>query len=1042
MTSKQKAAIKFNIKKEYEAGKITMAEYDAKVNELQHLYDIGASLQEANQQLGMYKTGAKAKTKKPMTDEEYSDLWSDIDDQYQAKKITSHQMKSAVGTLYTAYNSGWTKAKAESEIKKVLAATAPPSAPSSSSSHINMTQLNQLESQLAFELNSGFITPTEYLDKMDKLQEMYANKVSYEDAKAFVTGVQAPKGMTQDELTGLKSALAKKHQAGLITDAEYDALGKKLDKAYKGGKKVSDIEAEIGCDQGTLEADEKILKLGSKFEKVYGQAAKEIEADLKKLEAECGPEMRRLEKALADGTITPEEANWLKMQTLKKAGLEKKLDQATGVMLHANQKALAMTNGEQLHVFAENANYQAYQLEKDVNLNLSFAIYDENTVEKLIRDNPELLPRRVDVDGNKDKAWNKTKMSNAVAQAVIQGYSIPKLAKRIAAETGEANMKAMTRYARTAMTGAQNMGRIAMLHRAQDLGIQVKKVWLATLDSRTRDSHRHMDGVSAEVDKKFTTPLGSKMECPGDLAGKPGDVWNCRCTLTYDYEGFPYDPAENERIQYDEYYTEETDAKGKTHKVFHRESSVIKDMTYDEWKSVKEAGKMNDLNLAKADLSAAQKAVIKAKVDESKVYSGLWKQDVTLADYEAKKGGIPAKLDWYDQEIAKYKDAQQNGHSWATDAKIQDLEDKKKLLEEYRDHGELLAKRNEALEKVQGIYNTAGFTGTAKVPGAITYQAPASALAKKSQFSPDAWDDSTKKKARNFSTKEAADKVNRPDLDAIWDSLTDEEKYGVWLYTWNSNPMNKPLSGYHDGWDRSNFLGYANTDWGHEDNYSNRNISNLGEMKRFARSDGHAEYLKGITYATNAIEKSPLKEGQWLVRGSDENGLAGWFEGGGMDFGSVTALFNGNYTEKQMQQALVGKKAINHAFTSTGVATGSGFSGRVSYRIYAPKGTKGIYAEPQSHYGDTTGGYSGTPVPKNKQDRIYKKGQKIYDIGREAEIILQRGTTYRCTGLKVIGHDYQGRPMVEVEMEIVEQPDYFQHGDEDTYNGGKTRHKR
>lgn len=984
MTSTQKATIKHNIKKEYEAGKITMAEYDAKVNELQHLYDIGATLQEANQKLGMYKKGAKASAsapakasaapKKPaMTDLEYS------------------MLKSSLGQLL-----------GEDEI----------------------TDIQYLKAKEILDKNKG-----KSKEEAKIAVAQYVNSATGSKLMSVPAGVdpfgkpQTPKGMTQDELTGLKSALAKKHQAGLLTDAEYDALGKKLDKAYKGGKKVSDIEAEIGCDPGTLAADEKILKLGSKFEKVYGQAAREIEADLKKLEAECGPEMRRLEKALADGTITPEEANWLKMQTLKKAGLEQKLDQATGVMLHANQKALAMTNGEQLHVFAENANYQAYQLEKDVNLNLSFAIYDENTVEKLVRDNPELLPRRVDVNGNKDKAWNKTKMSSAVAQAVIQGDSIPKLARRIAMQTGEANMKAMKRYARTAMTGAQNMGRIAMLHRAQDLGIQVKKVWLATLDSRTRDSHRHMDGVSAAVDEKFKTPLGSKMECPGDLAGKPGDVWNCRCTLTYDYEGFPYDPAENERIQYDEYYTEETDAKGKKRKVFHRESSVIKDMTYDEWKSVKEAGKMNDLNMAKADLSAAQKAVIKAKVDESKVYSGLWKQDVTLADYEAKKGGIQAKLDWYDQEIAKYKDAQQNGHSWATDAKIQDLEDKKKLLEEYRDHGELLETRNKALDKVQGIYNTAGFMGTAKVPGAITYQAPVpvSASGKKSQFEPDAWSDSTKKAARKFSSRSKADKELRPELDADWDNLTDEEKYAVWEYTHNSNPMNKSLSGYHESWSRSNYLGPENTEWGHEDNYRRIDIP---AMKKFGKPDGRVDYHKADTNLTLAIEKTPLKKGTWLVRGSDENGLAGMMEGGGMNFNQVKSLFDGRHSLDSIKGALVGQRARNHAFTSTGIASDAGFGGNIKYEIYAPKGTKCIYAEPQSYFGATS-------------DRtIYKKGTGYSSVGHEAEVIIQRGTVYRITDISYGGGTYT------ICMDIVEQPDYFVHGDEDTFNGGKTRHKR
>ena len=60
MTPTQKATIKHNIKKKYLSGELTFDEYEGKVNQLQHLADIGASLQEANIQLGLSKKAAKA----------------------------------------------------------------------------------------------------------------------------------------------------------------------------------------------------------------------------------------------------------------------------------------------------------------------------------------------------------------------------------------------------------------------------------------------------------------------------------------------------------------------------------------------------------------------------------------------------------------------------------------------------------------------------------------------------------------------------------------------------------------------------------------------------------------------------------------------------------------------------------------------------------------------------------------------------------------------------------------------------------------------
>jgi len=1110
MNAKQKAAIKYNIKQKYKNGEITLDEYNDLVDQLQVLANAGASLQDANQALGLTNGSKPKTTPKPapkpaapaaasggMTPEEYKKQKSIL-----FKKVQAGEMTNYAYIQWKKQNDpSKNPAGASSAPAKNPAASSSAPAQAAAQPAMTIDEKKALLKEINDMFANGDIEYDDAIELKEILNDLYSkgadlieaqyqlgfiSKEDYKSAKSAKSASSTAQPMTFSDFDTLSEELVKKKKNGEITDlgdklaqlGQLKADGASLEEAKKALGLAPAAPAAssaptpaptpvVANNAGANAAAQAEEKLAKELKKIYKQAVDELTAQMGEFTAKYGDQLLEKQAKVAAGEMTQAELQaWINGKEKIIQLMNAKIDQMTDTMLDANQKAAAMVNGETYGVFAENANYQSYQITKDAKLNLSFAVYDEDSVRRLIMDKPELLPRKI-VNGKKDKAWNQKKIAAAVAQGILQGTSIPKLAKRIATDIGYSNMDAMIRYARTAMTGAQNAGRMDALHRAKGLGVKVKKQWLATLDSRTRDSHQQMDGVTVDVDEEFKTPLGSKMQYPGDLAGKPGDIWNCRCTMVYQYDGFESDPVADQRIQYDDYYTTYKDKDGKKHKVYHRSgSSLVTNMNYGEWKAAKQSSKLNDLNQAKVTLAEAQKNLIKHKVKEDKVYKDIWKDDVTLADYPAKAASIAAKRDYYTAEIDKLNDAIAAGQSWATPEKVKELEKKRKLLNEFEANGQMLQKRNEALKAVQDIYDQVGYTQTAAAPtiaqpkakkaaktapgaakpsggtsgGAAAKTAPvAQTAAQKGQFAPDAWDAKTKKAARDFASREKADKTLRPELDAMWDTLTDEEKYGIWLYTWNSHPMNKSLSGHHDSWDRDRgFIGYDKAVWGHEDDYSNRYIADLGEMGRFARRDGHAEYKKGIVYATNAIEKAQLKEGQWLTRGSDENGLAGWFAGAGMDFKSVTKLFSGGYTEKQMQQALVGKKAMNHAFTSTAIARDAGFPGNVKYRIYAPKGTKGIYAEPQSHYGDTTG----TGASRTKRDRIYKKGQTYSSVGGEAEIILQRGTTYVCTGLRITGYDWQGNPKIEIEMEVVEQPDYFQYGDEDTYNGGKTRHKK
>lgn len=398
---------------------------------------------------------------------------------------------------------------------------------------------------------------------------------------------------------------------------------------------------------------------------------------------------------------------------------------------------------------------------------------------------------------------------------------------------------------------------------------------------------------------------------------------------------------------------------------------------------------------AQEALKKAQEAVNKSGAD--KQFFGIWKDPVTYADYESKKAGIAAKKQYYVDQIAK---AEANG--WTVKADI--LKDFLKDLEEFETNGQaysdLLKNLEDAKKKVVDLSPKPQIKATGKI------------------FSADAFDEKTKKAAHNFTNRREADNFHRQYLDSIWDNLSNEEKYGIWEYTRNSNPMNKSLSGYHDGWSRSDFIGLDKTDWGHEDSW--RSLPSV--FSKYGKG-GHATYHKAITDTTKAIEKSALPEGVKLVRGSDKNGFAGMIEGDLFSFDQAKNLLN--KPESTIKKALEGQVIQNHAFTSTGIASGTGFGGDVAYRIYAPKGTHAIYAEPQSYFGNTISGA-----------QLYKKGQSYSGVGGEAEVILQRGTEFRITNVTKSGSQ------ITVEMEVVAQPDYFKFGDEDTFNAGKTRHKK
>lgn len=115
-------------------------------------------------------------------------------------------------------------------------------------------------------------------------------------------------------------------------------------------------------------------------------------------------------------------------------------------------------------------------------------------------------------------------------EGINAGLGIEQIARdMVRSGSGIADLNRARVIARTEIISASNKGSI---EGAKATGIPLKKEWLATADTRTRDAHIQADGQTVLMDSDFIVE-GEPLEYPGDVNGSAGNVINCRCTQVY-----------------------------------------------------------------------------------------------------------------------------------------------------------------------------------------------------------------------------------------------------------------------------------------------------------------------------------------------------------------------------------------------------------------------------------------------------------------------------------------------------------------------------
>lgn len=804
-----------------------------------------------------------------------------------------------------------------------------------------------------------------------------------------------------------------------------------IEKQYKEAQKQ--IEGQIARWYQRF-ADNNGITLAQARQYLKGAALKEFQWDVQDYikygqdNALMGGWMKELENASAKYHISKLEALKIQTQHSLEVMFSKQMGTVTGAM------------GD---IFESGYYHTAYELQKGFNIGWDIAGLDQSQIEKVLS-----KPWAVDGKNFSERIWtNKEKLISELHGELTQNIML-----------GADPQKAIDSLAKKMNTSKQNAGRLIMTEEAyfssaaqrdcfNELDVEQYEI-VATLDSHTSDICRSLDGKHFPMKdfqagvtappfhvycRSTTVPYfdedfgdigeraardeetGKTYYIPDDMnyeewkqafvdgGDKSGfDVVDDGSALHYSHhkEPEPTPPPKKEYLTKKKLQAKIADADVQLEDLNMQFMAVSGGWNYDE--VVKDFGSLEDftdgddlakLKSLKSDMDAieaqkaewqeklneklkaeqkkalakkqleleAQKAAVQQQLDdfEIKTYSGIWyNKDVTTADWESLN--IAGKKQYYEGKFITETDPDLMKKYQDLYKQLEELDTEGKS---YHDIQAELKKIEQELKKVQSDLQKLDKGDIIEVADEAYTQARKDAAV---------WAKSTKE----------ADDVLRDVSGQVWKAAPKVEKDAIYEYTSSYSKFNEPLRGIE---------------------YGTNAVKGVGNIDFDTIGTSYGGYKPGqvrkqINAMTDIIEKSTYDFDIWLQRGCDYRGMDSFFE--------ISMSDLQNASQAELEKLLLGKTVTDYGFFSCGVSKGKGFSHKpIIMNVYAPKGTKMMYAEPFSAFGNGSG-------------RSWDGVAKQSTFGSESEIILQQGTSFRITKVEKTG----GKLYVDIEVILQNTP--------------------
>lgn len=203
-----------------------------------------------------------------------------------------------------------------------------------------------------------------------------------------------------------------------------------------------------------------------------------------------------------------------------------------GQMLSQDYREVAKAiKQSQQNVYIEKYMMSLFLYEVASQTSMGFDIPTTQTIQTAIEQPIEFIKLVPTLQKHRDDTLKRIRMH--ITQGIMSGEGYSKIAKALRDDLGMAKAQSV-RVARTETGRALSQAGLDSAMVAKDNGLDMKKRWYATKDTRTRDTHRHLDGTSVDIEDNFHSSgcVGPAPKLFVGVASAKENI-NCRCKLLY-----------------------------------------------------------------------------------------------------------------------------------------------------------------------------------------------------------------------------------------------------------------------------------------------------------------------------------------------------------------------------------------------------------------------------------------------------------------------------------------------------------------------------
>ena len=203
-----------------------------------------------------------------------------------------------------------------------------------------------------------------------------------------------------------------------------------------------------------------------------------------------------------------------------------------GQMLSQDYREVAKAiKQSQQNIYIEKYMMSLFLYEVASQTSMNFDIPTSQTIQTAIEQPIEFIKLVPTLQKHRDDTLKRIRMH--ITQGIMSGEGYSKIAKALRDDLGMAKAQSV-RVARTETGRALSQAGLDSATVAKENGLDMKKRWYATKDTRTRDTHRHLDGTSVDIEDNFHSSgcVGPAPKLFVGVASAKENI-NCRCKLLY-----------------------------------------------------------------------------------------------------------------------------------------------------------------------------------------------------------------------------------------------------------------------------------------------------------------------------------------------------------------------------------------------------------------------------------------------------------------------------------------------------------------------------